>query len=205
MRQLTFVVIVAVFLGCSSFASAQQYVGIPREAMEYVTSDQHNSQWCWAASIQMILNYYKVDIAQEQIVARTFGLDPYGRLPDWGGDFKAITANLNNWNIDNRGRPYIVSAKLGRGAPTPAILIEELSKRRPVMVGYATGPNSRHAVVITGASFSPSPQGPIIHSLIVRDPEPTRQNFRKRGRIEYPGEFLAQRMEHFWYIRVKGR
>lgn len=186
-------------------ATARQYVGVPREAMEYVTSDQHNSQWCWAASIQMILNYYGVDIAQEQIVARTYGVDPYGQLPDWGGDFRAITANLNNWNIDNRGRPYIVSAKLGRGAPTPAILIEELSKRRPVMVGYATGPNSRHAVVITGASFSPSPHGPIIHSLIVRDPEPTRKNIRNRGRVEYPGEFLAQRMEHFWYIRVKGR
>lgn len=204
MRSTCLALLIATLGVATPLANAQQYVGIPRHKMEYVTSDQRNSQWCWAASIQMILNYYGVNIAQEQIVARTYGMDPFGRLPNWGGNFQNITANLNNWNIDNFGRPYAVSARLGLGAPTPAILLEELSRGRPVMVAYSTGPNSGHAVIVTAASFTMSPAGPVIQSLVVRDPWPSAENIQNRGRVEYPGWVLAQRMQHFWYIRVNG-
>ena len=203
-----FFMVGSLFLLSQTYVQSQigaRYVGIPRQGMEYVASDQRNSQWCWAASIQMVLNYYGVSISQEQIVARTYGVDPAGRLPNWGGNFQNITANLNNWNIDNAGRPYVVSARLGRGAPTPAVLLQELSNRRPVIVAYATGPNSGHAVVVTGASYTPTPGGPIIHSLIVRDPMPSPQNVRNRGRVEHPGSVLASRMQHYWYIRVNRR
>lgn len=170
--------------------------------MEYFASDQRNSQWCWAASIQMVFNYYGVDIQQEQIVARTYGVDPYGRLPNWGGNFQNITQNLNNWSVDNRGRPYVVTAMLGQGAPTPAILLGELSQGRPLIIAYATGPGSGHAVVVTGASYTPSPYGPIIQSLIVRDPWPSPENVSNRGRVEYPGAILASKIQHYWYVYI---
>lgn len=181
------------------------YVGIPREQFEFVASAQHNSQWCWAASIQMVLNYYGVNINQAQIVARSYGVGPMGQLPDWPGSFQTITANLNNWSIDNNGTPYVVTAFLGGGAPTPAILLEELNNRRPVIVAYQSGPNSGHAVVITAASYTPSPYGPIVQSIIVRDPFPTPENVQNRGRREYPGAALAQIMSAYWYVRVQRR
>jgi len=180
-----------------------QYVGIPSAQMSFFAASQRNSQWCWAASIQMVLNYYGVSISQEQIVARTYGTDPFGRLPNWSGSFQAITANLNNWNIDNRGRPYTVMASLRSGAPTPAILLQELSQGRPVIVGYRSGPNSGHAVVITAASYIQSPMGPVIQSVVVRDPWPSQQNVRNRGRVEYPGARIASLMQAYWYIRIQ--
>ncbi|MDM7859435.1 C39 family peptidase [Alteromonas sp. ASW11-36] len=180
-----------------------QYVGIPSTQMNYFAAAQNNSQWCWAAAIQMVLNYYGVSISQEQIVARTYGVDPYGNLPNWAGSFQAITANLNNWNVDNLGNQYQVMASLNWGAPTPAVLLQELSQGRPVIVGYSTGPNTGHAVVITAASYTMSPSGPIIQSVVVRDPWPSAQNIQTSGRVEYPGAQLASVMQAYWYVRVQ--
>lgn len=180
-----------------------QQVGIPSGQMNFFSASQNNSQWCWAASIQMVLNYYGVAISQEQIVARTYGTNQYGSLPDWPGSFPAITANLNNWSIDNRGRPYSVMASLNPGAPVPVILIRELSAGRPIIVGYKSGPNSGHAVVVTGAVFTTSPQGPIIHSVIARDPWPSGRNMANLGRVEYPGARIASLMQAYWYIQVQ--
>lgn len=178
------------------------YVGIPSARMNYVAAAQHNSQWCWAAAIQMVFNYYGVNISQEQIVARTYGTDLYGYLPNWPGRLDAITTNLNSWSMDNAGRTYVVLSTLNWGAPTPAVLLQELSQGRPVIVSYRSGPNSAHAVVITGANFIPSPLGPAIQSVVVRDPWPSQWNIANYGRIEYVGAPIARLMQAYWYIRI---
>ena len=187
------------------FASIAQatYVGIPSSVMNFFVADQEDSNWCWAASIQMVLNYYGVNITQPQIVARTYDLNPNDPLPNWTGSFSAITANLNNWNIDGSGKPYIVSASLNFGAPTPAVLIQELSRGHPVIVGYKSGPNSGHAVVITAANYDMSPAGPIIQSVVARDPWPSPQNIENNGRVEYPGAQIASLMQAYWYVQVQ--
>jgi len=79
-----------VFVSSNLVAQQATYVGIPSNSMNYYAAGQNNSQWCWAASIQMVLNGYGVNINQEQIVARTYGIDPYGNLPNWPGSFQAI-------------------------------------------------------------------------------------------------------------------
>ena len=176
-----------------------QYVGIPSASMNYFAASQQDSMWCWAASIQMVLNYYRVRIEQQQIVARTYG----GHLPNQGADIYAMTANLNNWSIDNLGRYYIVMASVNFGAPTPAFLLAELSQQRPMIIGYRTGPQSSHAVVVTAASYTQSPYGPIIQSVVVRDPWPSPKNVQTRGRVEYPWASLANQINAHWYISVQ--
>lgn len=37
-------------------------------------------------------------------------MDPYGNLTTRTGSLPIITANLNNWNVDNNGRLYRVQA-----------------------------------------------------------------------------------------------
>lgn len=208
-KKLNIVTLLCVLMAFSVASHAQfpsqqlQYVGIPAAQMNYFAAAQNNSQWCWAAAIQMVLNYYDVDITQEQIVARTYGTDPYGNLPNWPGSFQAITVALNNWSIDNDGDPYQVMASLNWGAPTPSILLSELQAGRPVIVGYSSGPNSGHAVVITAASFTSSSIGPIIQSVVVRDPWPSPMNIQNSGRVEYAGSNFASVMQAYWYIRVQ--
>lgn len=109
-----FIVTIFLALSIGQTAMSQQatYVGIPSEKFNFFVSSQRNSNWCWAASLQMIFNYYNVNITQEQIVERSYGTDPNGELPNWTGNFQVITSNLNNWNVDNEGRQYAVSASL---------------------------------------------------------------------------------------------
>ncbi|SIS63791.1 papain-like cysteine protease family protein [Chryseobacterium gambrini] len=192
------------FINCKKyFAQTPVYVGIASNNFNYFAVDQHQTNWCWAASLQMIFNYYGVSIAQEQIVQRSFGADPYGQLPNWAGNFPVITANLNNWSIDNNGHYYQVSASLNYGAPTPQYLIQELAAQRPVLIGYKSGPSSGHAVVITACSYIQTAYGPMIQSIVVRDPWPTPQTIASNGRMEYFGSSLASVIDVHWYIRIQ--
>lgn len=199
------VLFAACVLGSQSFAQpvgGVQQVGIPSGEMDFVAAAQQNSQWCWAAAIQMVLGYHGVAITQQQIVARTYGADWWGNLPDWAGSIEAITTNLNNWSIDNYGQHYAVAATLNWGAPAPNVLIDELWNRRPVIISYQSGPSTNHAVVVTAATFSQTMFGTVIHSIVVRDPWPSTANVYKRGRNEYDGASLARLTTAHWFISV---
>jgi len=192
-----------VLAGASGSVDGQaQYVGIPKVEFDAVYAEQENSEWCWAASIQMILNYYGINISQAEIVARSYGVSPTGDLPDWSGSWDVITANLNNWSIDDNGTHYVVSAAMGTGPPPPALLVSELSSQRPVLVAYMSSPQTGHAVVATAVSYAPSMMGPIVASIIVRDPWPSPANIAFEGHVEYPGSVLARDITAYWIIRV---
>ncbi|MFK7905521.1 MAG: C39 family peptidase [Chitinophagales bacterium] len=186
----------------SNESAALQYVGIASNQLNYIASAQENSQWCWAASIQMVFRYYGIDITQSQIVSRTYGTDNGGNLPDWPASFQTIHNNLNNWSIDNNGQYYEVSAEMGMGTPSPAFLVDELSNGHAVILGYDTGQGG-HAVVVTALSYYPTAYGPQVQSIIVRDPWPSYTNLQNRGRIEYPAQNLAYNTQAYWSVRVR--
>jgi len=178
------------------------YVGIPGSKLNFIEATQQKPQWCWAASIQMVLNYYHVAITQQQIVERTYGRNYYGELPDWSASLETIHLNLNNWSVDNEGNTYIVNAQFGLGAPEPYFLIEELSQRRPVIIGYQSNFGG-HAVVITALSYYETKMGPVIRTIVVRDPMPGIDNGTGScGRVEYEASTLARRITAYWFIRV---
>lgn len=177
-------------------------VGIEKSQMDFVVAKQHGFYWCWAASIQMVLNFYGVDITQEEIVERTYGVDKSGYLPDWPANNETVHLNLNTGDIDNNGTIYNVSSKIGYGPPGPRLLIKELDAGRPIVLGYQSGRTSKHLVVITAVKFRIENRKPIIEKIIVRDPSPTPENIRRRGRKEWGGYYLAQRMKVYWQVRV---
>jgi hypothetical protein len=196
--------IILLLLSLENIAGIAQkiyYVGIPASKINYVVSTQKKPQWCWAASIQMVLNYYHVSITQEQIVERTYGREVNGELPNWAASMETIHLNLNNWSVDNNGDQYIVNAQFGFGAPEPVFLIEELSQQRPVIIGYQSNHGS-HAVVITAVSYFESDFGPVIRSIVVHDPFPGITNGAANGRVEYDAVTLAKRITAHWFVRV---
>lgn len=203
MKTTILLVLFTIQLCNESIGQQSIYVGIPRANFDHFASDQRNSNWCWAASLQMIFNYYGVDLDQASIVARSYGTDPFGNLPNWVGHFQIITANLNNWNVTRSGRRYAVQASVNLGAPNPTYLIQELSAQRPILVGYTTGPGSGHAVVITGCSYVLTTSGPYIQTIIVRDPWPSPQNIATAGRVEHTASDFAQTVQAHWYIRIQ--
>lgn len=178
-------------------------VGIPTSQMDFIASRQLNSQWCWAASIKMILNGYGVAITQQQIVNRTYGLNNDGQLPNWPASYNTITKNLNNWSIDNNGQKYLVKATLKTGRPDAIWLINEINSKRPIILAYKTGPKTGHAVVLTGVSFKLNTVNPkvLVIGLALRDPWPNDENIANKGRKTYSGSF-ANKIDAYWSIRV---
>jgi len=196
-----FFVLTLTFCGSLSHAQKIYYVGIPGSKFNYVSATQEKAHWCWAASIQMVLNYYQIDISQKQIVERTYGKNMHGELPNWAASISTIHSNLNNWSVDNKGKTYIVNAQFGKGTPEPFFLIEELSQNRPVIIGYQTDMGG-HAVVVTALSYYEGNLGPVVRSLVVRDPLPSNCETGKNGKIEYEATTIADRIIAHWFIRV---
>ncbi|MCA9793512.1 MAG: hypothetical protein KC910_16995 [Candidatus Eremiobacteraeota bacterium] len=166
-------------------------VGVPSEEFVHFAAPetrgrQRMQNWCWAACIQMVLNYHGLHVDQQQIVTRVFGaaID----RPASGGE---ILSALRGWVADPSGRhsaiyadPYNLDA---------ATVVSDLQQCYPLIVGLRgpRGAASGHAYVLTAAYVHINEyQQPIIYRVILRDPYPTQQS-----KIEMPINEFNQRYE----------
>jgi hypothetical protein len=209
MKLVTVIFLVASFaLGNSAvgqgFAQPQQFVaGIQSNAIQGVVSSQRTPMWCWAACIQTVLNYYGINITQEDVAARTFGTDWFGNPPPVGANAEIITRNLNNWSVDRNGVPYAVAAQVFRGAPAPSTIIDQLNRRKPILLGYGPDAQSGHIVVVTAVTYVVDNFGnPFITSITVRDPFPDSWNVQTSGRRVYPNGMLPAPVQWMWFVEV---
>lgn len=186
-----------------TFTQAQEFVGIPKEKFDYVAASQHNGNWCWAATIQMVMNYYHIPMTQEEIVERTFGTNRYGELPDLPASHRLMTENLNTTLEDQNGKLKNVTAELHFGSPDAAYLIEKLKQQRPILISYNTGEDTEHAVIITGISYVQTRTGPEIETIYIRDPAPSEEKVQNLGRVEYDGEKFQNLITAYWEVDVQ--
>jgi len=180
-------------------AQSTMYIEVPMNRFNYFNAMQQSPNWSWAASIQMVLNYYGVNISQRQIVERTF-ISVNGQLPDLEANISQITDNLNNWNIDNNGRRYKVVASWGYGAPDPRIVVDQLRMGKPIIVLYKAVIGYRVVVLIGAEYFINYLGGTTITSVTVMDPYPGLDLYD--GRIVYPAEIFAPWNMAYWYVTV---
>lgn len=130
---------------------------------------QEESEWCWAASIQMVLNYDGLLVNQPEIVQRVFG-----RLVNHSAQAQQVMKALSGWapNVHG-GYSRIKASPYTFGA---AQIVSDLAHRWPLIVGLKLqGPKGPigHAVVLTGIAYSAGPGGiPMFRAAIIRDPWP---------------------------------
>lgn len=146
------------------------------------TGRQRMHNWCWAACVQMVLNYHGLYVNQEQIVQRIFGT-----TVDRPAGPTQILAALQGWAPDARGRFSQIEADSRH--LDPGSVLQDLEYRWPLIVGLSGQGNTGHAYVMTAAYYQLDPQGmPRIYRVILRDPYPERNS-----RIEMPiDEFMAR-------------
>lgn len=131
---------------------------------EYVARQEEDC-WCWAACVQMVLNYQGVNVEQEDIVRRAKGM----RINE-GGTAYDIQRAADGWNtgshilaarVDN---PYSVSAQT---------FISDLIDKYPLIIGLdMPGQTMGHAYVLTGISFRKSGNTYQPVEVILRNPWP---------------------------------
>ncbi len=197
------IVLFSFILNVSGFAQTLQFVGIPDKQFDYNAAAQENVQWCWAASIQMVLNYYGLKVNQDEVVSKSYPRDEDGKLPNWPATYDLITDNLNNWQINYNGINYKFTAEMGEGAPSPSALIAELSNGRPVILAFETSEHSTHAIVVTGCKYLSSNLGPLVRNIEARDPWPDPHNIKTIGFNEYPAKSLSDLVRAYWFVDIK--
>ena len=197
------VVVVATVLPQPAAAEIQQIgpnlfvAGVPSDQFEFFAAAssagrQRQSNWCWAASIQMVLNYHGLFVAQEQIVQRI-----YGAQVDYPAQPGQILAALSGWAPDTRGRysaiyasPYTYSG---------GQLVQDLAYRWPIIVGLQNPGGGGHAVVLTAVYYSVDQwKNPWFQSVVIRDPWPGNPSRQQISWAEF-----QQRLMFMAHVRVQ--
>jgi len=117
--------------------------GLPAATIAAMHQVQRASQWCWAASISMVLARYGIAVDQEQVVRAHFGAVADQPVPQ-----EAVAQLLNRDWRDARGQALQASAaplprwRKAAGLAAPEVL-EELDAGRPLLVGA-----NQHAMVL---------------------------------------------------------
>lgn len=107
---------------------------------------QKASEWCWAASIAMLLRHYGVHVQQEEVV-RAY----WGSATNLGVAMSDVTSLLQRTWRDPSGRAYTGSVK---ALLTPAAgvgdtgVLQDLQEGRPVIIG-----TPRHAMVLVQVTY----------------------------------------------------
>ena len=158
----------------SQIAPGQWQVGIPSQDFVHFAAPesegrQRMQNWCWAACIQMVLNWHGLYVKQEEIVQRI-----YGGMVDRPAQPNQILAALQGWAPDARGGYSAIQADpVNINAAT---VIHDLEYRWPLIVGLS-GPQGGHAYVMTAAYYYVDDYGqPVIYRVVLRDPYPTNKS-----------------------------
>jgi len=152
-------------LRCTPFApnGVQQCESGIQSNMILSTALQQQSQWCWAACIEMVFRYYGFDVPQKRIVEET-----WGHAVNMPGSPAQIIGDLNRRWMDESGRGFSVAGDVySVNAVTAA---QDLAGDMPLIVG-----TMGHAVVLTSLVYLRNAYGGgQVTSAIVRDPWPGR-------------------------------
>lgn len=126
--------------------------------MEYCFHRQYKDNWCWAACVQMVLDYYGVDVAQSRIVERTYG-DDY----NFTANKNDIINALNGWRVNG----YTVRANYER-FKNAKTLIDAIANGRPLIIGLNENYTSTgHAYVLTHIFFTKDYNGNMTPTRVV--------------------------------------
>jgi hypothetical protein len=179
-------------LGPNLWVAAIEQVALQSLGAPATMGRQRRQNWCWAATVQMALNLAGIQVTQEQVVARIFGGDL-----DAPANPQQVMNALTGWGLTIRGKPAL---------PQPTALqndvemIDDLAHGWPLILGLRNPDGSGHVALITAVTYSQGPNGPLIQTVVYRDPWPynesrndipysaflDRRTFVIRDRVAYP-------------------
>lgn len=132
--------------------SNRYWVGVPQVELNLMQAQSVNggkqlqSRWCWAACIQIILNYHGLAVHQEDLVRHLYGTKWINK----GADEDQMLNALNSWSGEQSGKSVNILAKGGLYAPE--VLIKALAYKWPLIVGLSKA-EEHHAVVLTSIEY----------------------------------------------------
>ena len=170
-------------MNSNGYAIQNCSAGIPSGVLSFVAARQQNTQWCWAACIQMMFRMYGYDLPQQILVQQT-----WGNIVNMPAYPNQILAALNRTYVDRSGKRF--TARGDALTVNVATAIQDLSNRSPLIVGTLG-----HATVLTALNYTQSNIGELqVTSAIVRDPWPQSPSRRTLSPQEWYNINFAARI-----------
>jgi len=170
--------------GANDFAAA-----VKTEKFKFHAAFQSEDNWCWAACIQMVLDYQGLYVDQCPIVKKAFKTSSCINRP---ADCYTIEDGVDGWSVNNRR----ISGEVVF-SPSAYELIDQLAYRNPVIIGLnMPGQNIGHAYVLTAIFFSyDSNNRKVPYKVVLRDPWPENQS-----RQEFEWSDFVNRINCITYV-----
>lgn len=154
---------------------------IDNDRFQLASTEQQTPVWCWAACIQMSLEYYGISKSQREIVTSAYGQPVINTA-----NFHQMINELNKTYTSSNQRSLVTSALLrvnnnAMGTPdpfvaTPEALVSHLKQKKiSILALTMRAPNGQlygHVVVITKVNYRVVNNKVQIEGFTVRDPFP---------------------------------
>lgn len=142
---------------------------------------QRTAVWCWAACMQMCLNYLGVDYTQEKIVGINLGA-----VMAKAEDAVQVTKGMNFVTQSEGKQSVIVSASIYQTSPFAEVIVNHLKQKKPIILAYDDHDTFfGHCVLLTGVKYVVVDGRVRITRLELRDPYAySDQHVQAGGKIE---------------------
>ncbi len=165
--------------------------GVPSGEFEYFAAPnmngrQRQSNWCWAACTQMVLNYHGLYVSQEQVVARIYG----GLVDQPAGEYE-IREALSGWAPNVRGGSSYIYCESGLNSINE--ITQNLAYKWPLIVGLQN-PNGGvgHAYVLTAIYYSMDGYNNTVpDKVVLRDPWPSSYSRQEMSWYEFSNRLMS--------------
>ncbi len=184
MKRIIFLVLLSIiFIPKEAFSQGEifqignknNYVaGVTTQKFKYYVARQKSQNWCWAACIQMVLNYQGLFVDQCDIVKQAFGQE----CVDRPANCYSIEKAAGGWNVKGKKIKAYMDTK-----PTPHDFINDLAFKYPLIIGLnMPGQNIGHAYVLTAVFYQYDNQNrKVPYKVILRDPWPNNPSRLELG------------------------
>lgn len=179
--------------GTSCVATAQPGVeqcvtGLPPEVLRDMRQSQAARNWCWAASVSMVLRRYGLRVAQQEVAQAGLGEAADRKLP-----LPALTELLNRTWRDDAGQAVATVASplptwwRQQGVAAPDVL-DDLHHDKPLLLAV-----QEHAMVLVQVAYERAPGRPVrLLRALVLDPAPEAGGLRQLRPSERQIDYLAR-------------
>lgn len=171
--------------------------GIPSPEFDFFVAPEQNGRqrqanWCWAACVQMVLNYHGLYVTQEQVVARI-----YGNLVDQPAGDQQVRTALSGWAPNVSGGVSQIFCQGGLSSVND--ITNNVAFKWPLIVGLRNPQGGvGHAYVLTAIYYATDQfNNTIPDKVVLRDPWPSNPS-----RIEVPWQEFAQRLQMAYKVWV---
>ena len=148
------------------FAGTNRYAaGVKKDQFDFSQAKQEEDNWCWAASISMVLHYQGISVTQKAIVEKALGFS--ANRP---ASCDIMIRAANGWQKAGKTLSAFEENDL-----SPKNIIDILANKYPLVVGMnMPNQNVGHAYVLTAIHFTENKGTP--DSVVLRDPWPTNED-----------------------------